>query len=587
MTKKKLKQNRAGAKAAPKRAKKKTVVKLEEPIGWKSFLPHILIFAIGLLVFSNTFTHDFTLDDIPIIQENPNVEDLSKVGTLFKTHYWAGKLGANDKGLYRPLTMTTYAIQNAIHGEKPGLFHLVNGLLHALCCVLIFMMLMTLFDSKFLAFATAAIFAVHPIHSEAVAGVVGRAELMCMLFMVSSIWFYFKSRVAGSKNRMLFLSLSVLFAAFSALSKELGFLTPVFILMSEILLNKKRYILKKNIPAIVTFMVMVIVLLGLWFVRAGITEATLPHEDWQGVISSTRMLTALSTCLDYSGMLLFPISLSADYGLEQVPLIETLSLKVILALLLILVLAAIAIAFYKKQPAITWGLAFFGITLLPVSNLPFAIGVLKAERILYAPSLGFILALVGLLSLLYQKEKWRKAIIGILLIYGLALAGKTFMRNFAWKNQFELSMATLITSPESARFNNIFAQELKKRKRTDEALPFLEKAVALHPDHLPAVVNLALIYRQKKRQNDAERLLESALKINPQHFEANVNLMSVYRDLKKYDKAIAIGEQAITFYPNEAAVHWNLGNAYLMKGDQTAAEREWAIARKLDPNIGK
>jgi len=538
-----------------------------------------IIPLIGFLLYANTFQHQYALDDIPIVRDNVLIKTDADIPVLFRTHYWAGKPNANDKGLYRPLTLASYALQYKISGERPEPFHWVNALLHGFICLLILLTIKLLFRSDFIGLVSAGLFAVHPIHTEAVANIVGRAELMCMLFILVSIFLFFSSFQQNSWKKWLLLFGVFVSSAAGALSKELGFLIPVFILLSFLLETQKRGPLKRIIPQIGAFAVVVIFMFVLWMVRADITSETVTHELWRGVSSSERIATSLRTCLEYAGMLVFPITLSADYWSTEVPFIGWNQTIVYASILLICTSVFVALRFRKSIPAFSWGIFFFGIALFPVSNIPFAIGVLKAERILYIPSLGFIMAITSLLYLIYQHNKYRIPLFIIIAFYGSGLAVKTWLHNPVWKNNFTLSLATVRTSPDSPRMNNILGQAYKKQKKTAQSLYYLEKAVASRPEHLPAVVNLALMKKSTGDLQGAILLLEQALRYNKNHYEAGVNLIGLYRGAGQLEAGRKLGNRLLKVYPQSAAVMTNLGNIYYDLGQTQQAQNLWDKAK--------
>lgn len=534
---------------------------------------------IGFLLYANTFQHQYALDDIPIVRENSLIKKGADISALFKTHYWAGKPNANDKGLYRPFTLASYAIQYQVSGDRPEPFHWTNALLHGIVCLLILLTIKLLFGSEFIGLVSAGLFAVHPIHTEAVAGIVGRAELLSLLFILLSIYLFFSSFYQNSWKKWLLLFSVLVTSAAAALSKELGFLIPLFILLSFLLEARKKRAINRIIPQTGTFIGVLILMIILWMVRANITSDTVTHELWRGVSSTERIATSLRTCLEYVGMLVFPIKLSADYWSTEVPLIGLNKPIVYVSIIVIIASVIFALKLRKRVPAFTWGIFFFGISLFPVSNIPFAIGVLKAERILYAPSLGFIVALASLLYLIYQHKKYRSFLYILIAVYSMVLATKTWMRNPVWKNNFTLSRATVLTSPDSPRMNNLLGQAYKKQKKPDQALYYLERAVASRPEHLPAVVNLALMKKKTGDLQGAILLLEQGLRYHKNHFEAGVNLIGLYRSAGQLQAGRKLGNRLLKVYPRSAAIMTNLGNIYYDLGQTQKAQNLWDKAK--------
>ena len=540
---------------------------------------------LAILVYLPAFTADFTLDDVLIVEENTYVKSLDKIPAIWTSHYWAGKLDASDDGLYRPLTLTTYTLQYAMFGEKPFAFHFINVLLHALVCVVLMKFVQFLFKDVWLVVIAGCLFAIHPIHTEAVAGIVGRAELLAALFIFLSGISYHHWRKSGEWKWLGLLVVST-FAAIT--SKEHGFMLAPILFLQEVYysLTWKNYTWSEKNKWI-AFAGVVLISIIMWSYRASITGDPVPHELWAETDGVTRMATALRIAIEYVWMHFIPWTLSADYWTGSTPIVGWGNPMVLLSLVVMIALVAAMIMWRKKFPAIAWGIAFFLLTLLPVSNFLFAAGFLKAERVLYIPSIGLIIAISAGLVLLRSSAKLQPAFLGLTALLAVFFIGRTFARAEDWKNNFTLAQATLKTDPDSPRFNNMMGLELRAQQKNQEAITYFEKSIQSNPNHVPALVNLGTEYRNLNRLPEAAATLEKALEIDPNTLATYVNLMSVYRSMENYDKNLDIAVKAMNRYPQSAAVMWNAANAFQLKGDMTKANELRAQAQALDPNIGK
>jgi len=545
-----------------------------------------IIPVVAAAVYANTLDAEFTLDDVPIVQRNPLIRSLENVPALFLTHYWAGKDNPTDRGLYRPFTLTTYALQYAVHGEEATGYHVINVLLHALVCAMIYLFLRQVFEDRQVAFVTGLLFAVHPIHTEAVAGIVGRAEILALLGVLVCCWSYFRAmeRATGWAKWAV---VSVVAYALGMASKEGALLAPAYLLLTEWLVPGRRYVLSGKQRGLVVFAAYLLVACIHFLVRAQATVATALHESWRGVPAPSRVWTALRVCAEYVGLLLAPVRLSAIYWKTDVRIAESpLEPGVLLAVAFILGAAVVVAWGWKRKPTLVWGMSFFALSLFPVSNLLFPIGVLKAERLLYAPSLGFLLAIAAWLRPLLDRPRAHWPVWGALAIAAAALSVRTWNRNEDWHNNRKLAEATLKTSPDSPRFHVIMGQELTRQRRYEEARDHLEKALAQNPDHVPALNNLGLAYRNLGDNLKAAAALERLIRLEPNQYQAYVNLMAVYRDLQRYERSLEVARAALRRFPNQAAIHWNAGNLYYLLGREAEAQLAWQRARDLDPNIG-
>ncbi len=543
-----------------------------------------LIPLIAILIYIPSFNADFTLDDVLIVEDNTFVKSLDQIPAIWTSHYWAGKVDATDTGLYRPLTLTTYNFQYALTGETPAAFHIVNILLHALVCLMLMKMASLLFVDFRLVIISGVLFAIHPIHTEAVAGIVGRAEILAALFILTSMVCYHHWRQKG-KIKWLVLLLVSTFAAIT--SKEHGFLMIAILALQETYyyFTTKTFSWNER-KKWIAFGSVAILSLGLWTVRSSITGPTASHELWANVGSAERMATSMRTSAEYLGLHLWPFPLSADYWIDEVPIVGFDNIKVIISLLALMGIVSLAYYLRRKIPVASWGILFFFLMLLPVSNFVFAAGFLKAERILYIPSVGLILLMSVMLTKLFDLKSGRIPGLILLSLFILLFTWRTLTRSGDWKNNYTLAIATLQTSPNSPRFNNMMGLELRAQNKNNEALAYFEKAVKANPNHVPALVNLGMEYSHFGRQQEAGAILEKALALEPGTLATYANLMSVYRSTGAHDKNIAIAEKAMQRFPQSAAIMWNAANAYQMAGNMARANELRAIALSIDPNIG-
>src|SRR4029079_1331382 len=184
-----------------------------------AWLPAAIVVALAVLAYANALHNGFVLDDETIIVKNPLVRSVGNLARIFTTDYWtgAGPSDAADPGLYRPLTVFTYALNYRASGLSAAAFHATNVALHAATALVLFLFAGELLGSAAAAFAAVSIFAVHPIHVEAVAGIVGRAEILVALFALAALWVGRKPSVAAAAGAGL-LYLLALFSKESAVT---------------------------------------------------------------------------------------------------------------------------------------------------------------------------------------------------------------------------------------------------------------------------------------------------------------------------------------------------------------------------------
>jgi tetratricopeptide (TPR) repeat protein len=290
--------------------------------------------------------------------------------------------------------------------------------------------------------------------------------------------------------------------------------------------------------------------------------------------------------MEYLALLVFPHTLRAHYWKPEVPIAQSPAEPlVLLSLLLWIGLGILAFRSFRKARPLFFSLAWFFITILPVSNLLFAIGVGKAERILYLPSVGFCLLAGWLYGWLEKRMPTRGTLLLVLLIPILSIfAIRTYHRNRDWKDNLTLGLATLKASPTSPIFNGIVGVEYSNRGEPDRAIPFLQEAIRQRPEWPGYYNNLGGAYFRKGLFDLAIEQYEQALRINPNDSMTHGNLGAVYFKKNQIDEAIKAFNLALQIAPDYALARYNLGNAYYRKGllDQAIEQYEQAI--RLNPN---
>lgn len=581
-----------------------------------------IVVIAAVAAFAQTFSYQYTLDDIGIVEENPAIRSLD-IGRILRTNYWGEGDDKHDQGLYRPFTIATYAVQYALHGLDPEPYHVVNVLLHAVASLLLFLVMWELSRSGGQALWAGVLFAVHPIHSEAVAGIVGRAEMLSLMGVLGCLFLYLRGlreEIASDSARWAWLGGACVAALIGMLSKEVAVIAVAVVLVTEVFVPRCRRLIAGNRAAVAAVAGIVgATLLFLWL-RSGAVVARSVHVGFQELSDGERMATALRICMEYVGMLLFPVQLVADYPTLDVPISRGLFEPGVLGALGVLaVLVALVIWSWERAVVVGWGVLFFLGALFPVSNLPFAIGVMKAERLLYSPSAGFVAALVALGFYWLDRPATRYGLRAAFALLAVAYLTRTVMRNPVWRDNRRLADATLAVMPNSVIFNTVRFNLLRDAGQNAEARPYIERAFKAQPDnfttlfnfgnveldlgnlesavsfyrralairdsHSGALNNLGRALGELGRQREAAEAYEQLRSVNPDHPGSYVNLMGVYAGLGDIEKGLPLAEEAVRRFPNLAAAHWNAAAMYRAAGQERRAEAALARARQLDASI--
>ena len=551
-------------------------------------IPVAIAIVLALVCYLNTLSNQFVFDDIDIIVRNPLVTvsspDLPKI---FTSHYWQHLMPTGN--LYRPLVILSYAMNHALGGMEPAGFHIVNLLLHALCTGLVVSLGFRFGLSRPGALAAGLLFAAHPIHTEAVAGLVGRAELMAACAVLAAWRIHLGSADATVKR---IVAISGLLLA-GLLSKENAVVLPGLMIAGDLWrVRRKEAAWRATFPAIIACGVVILFWLGLRGALLNPVAAGSGYEGpFVGVDAPTRILTALSVMGRYMGLLVRPMTLSADYSFEQIPLVVSWGdplacvSAIVLVGLTLFVVRALAFGRDPVLPALS--IAVFLIAVFPVSNLLVPIGTIMGERLLYLPSAGFCLFLPSLWRSLADRMPTslfvRRAGAVLVCVVSLLYAARTVARNYDWKDQLTLFSVTAVTSPSSAKVRYNLGVALEDAGRPEDSLREYFVALSIKPLDSKSHLNAGLILAKMERTAEASMHLDQASRIDGSLPHVYTSLGAALSRLGRNDDATAAFLEAIRRDPEDAIAHYNLGTLHLMMGDPGGSIPDLEKARDLNP----
>lgn len=587
-----------------------------------------ILFAFTFIIYGNTIQNEYALDDGIVINLNDFVQQgfagIKDILTHDSFYGWAK--GANNDvagGRYRPLSLVSFAIEHQFVGNNAHFSHFINVLLFALTGIFIFLLLQQLLlhrPTKYaelihLPFLSALLFIAHPIHTEAVANIKGRDEILSLLFSIlSSINFI---RYVDDGKKMKHIVFGFIFFFIALLSKENAI---TFALIMPMMLWFFR---SENFKSIVPILVSIIISTGIFlllrqtFSNTSINKEVtdLMNNPFYGMTVTEKYATIFYTFGKYLLLLLLPINLTNDYYPYQISIYEFSSIGTIVSLIVCVTFLFIAIMQLRKKTMVSFCILYFAVTLSVVSNLVFPVGTFMSERFLFMPSLAFCLLLAYCISLIpfyqfnrfpFQKNTsaavtvssnyFRIRSIQYLLVFILgAYSIKTIARNAVWKNNFTLFSEDLNNSPNSAMAHHAIAAEYRKageqstdnRKQTDfykQAIEEDTKALTIHPKFTQAYYNIGVTYLEMHNVNAAETALRKAIAIAPNYADALNNLGYCFIQKNKLDSALILCTTASKIDTNYFRPYSNLGAVYLKKMDIEKAYYYFQKAHTLEPN---
>lgn len=409
--------------------------------------------GIALLAYSNSFHGGFVLDCNQLLLHDPRIQKVSAANfdqILHRTYWWP----YGESGLYRPLATLSYLFNYSVlgNGESPAGYHWVNFLLHLTNVLLVYALGLRLMNSRRLAFATAALWSVHPVLTESVSYMVGRPELLAGAGVLGGFLLYLIGTESSGVRRWAALVGAAVAAGIGVFSKESAVTLIGLIALYELAWWKQRRHVRRRIIGSIAIAVPIAAMLVLRAqVLAASPPARFPFLDNPLVNAGfiEGKLTALAVTASYLWRLVSPITLSADYSWAQIPTFHGTPAEW-LSILAVTAVAAAVVWSWRVNRTIFFFAAFAAVTFLPGSNLLFPIGTLMAERLLYLPAIGFCACLVVLLA----SNRFGPAIAALLLVgYGL----RTWERNIDWSDNMHMAQAMVETSPDSFKTQKTLA----------------------------------------------------------------------------------------------------------------------------------
>ncbi len=539
------------------------------------------VFLLGVLAYSNTIGNGFVFDDRLIIERNPAIHSLSGIPGLFVTPYWTGEGAANR--LYRPLTTATFSLNRALGNGGPAGFHLVNALLHGASALLLLLLLARLFRLRWMALGASALFAVHPVLTESVAGLVGRSEILATLFLLAAL--LVDRRGGEGRVPAVLGSLGLFFLAL--LSKENALAYPALLILTDLLLGPPEGTSRRGrrCEIAATLAVAAFYLILRWNVLGNLMETSaIPEVDnlLVGVPAWRRILTALALAARYLGLFLFPARLSADYSARQIePVSGVLDPAGWLGVGLAAAWLILFCRFRRRLVPLSWGMGFAAVSFFLVSNVPFPVGTIFAERLLYLPLVGLCAATGFLVSAAAGKRPRTVAAVGAAVL--VLLAARTWERNRDWKDDFSLFRSAVRVSPRSARVRYNLGNAHRRRGELARAEESYRACLGIYPDFEPALRNLGVVLAEMGRAEEAIGFFRQALERHPESASLHNNLGNAYRSLGRGAEAEAEYKRVLDLDPFSADARNNLGALFLDRGDAARAEVEFRESIRLAP----
>ena len=566
----------------------------------------LILLTIGLNV--NTLFNDYAVDDVVVFTENSLVKSgIKGIPEIFTSDLLKGFNKTGDglsQARYRPFALAVFAVEYQLFGVNPVVSHLINVLFFTILIILLFKLLRELFlknGVEDLAFITCVLFVIHPIHTEVIANVKSRDEIITFILLISALSLvlkYFEKNKVG----YLFFSLFCFFLALLTRESSVTFIAVVPLVLYFFCNHPIRKAILFSIPFLFAFVGYMILRFNIVGIN-NYSATDVLNSPFLNASGGQAFATKVFILFKYIWLLFFPYPLSSDYGFNQIPYIELDSFNFIISAIIILSLVAYSLFAFKKKSIISFCALYFFVTISLVTNFVVDVGTPLSERFLFQPSLAFCIV-IAILFLVSEKRN-KKITYGIFAIILVLFSAKTVIRNSEWKNDESLYLTDVISAPNSARTNLYASQRyiLKAKVETNrtikqeylkKAINFGERSIEIYPNYPISYLNLGVAYFGALDYFKTAELWMKAYNLNPSNEEikGSVEMLSeiFFNEGNKFFKQKQI-ENSVRCYLMSVELNrgnveawYNLGGIYFLYKDDAKGIEAWKNVYMLSPN---
>jgi len=556
----------------------------------------LLLVAAAVAVYLNTLSNPFLLDDQATVAQNLLVHR-GDIAGIFTTPSWFAQ-GLLEQG-YRPLVSLTFALNYALGGLQPYGYHVANALLHAAVCVMVYLLALELGAGAAAALGAGLLYAVHPLNTEAVASVTGRAEEMAALFVLLGLWLDLHSYRWLGWRRAAAATGVVLALALGLLSKENAVTLVAAVAATDWLVRCRGSVrrwargLWGARGALYAGLLLVVGLYVVW--RLHVQHGVMPSMNaamnpLRAEPLWVRWVNAIVIAGRYLWLWVVPVKLSADYMLGALPVIRTVwAWRVWAGAAALAGCVGLGVWGWRRGlVALTWGVVVSACTYSVVSNVAVVIQAMMAERWMYLPSVGLCVAaaVVWAEVLLRGGVKRRAAGMAMASVVLMLYGARTVARNRDWHDSLRLWAATARAVPGSYKAQQGLGKGYLEAGDYAQAAQALERAVALYREPR-ALEMLGDAYMKVGKRALARGVYGEAIARLQGQPDSDWQIGQLYIALMEPGRAVPALEKARNEHPQVGRIRVDLGKAYYLSGRSAAARAQFEDALRLDPTLGE
>ncbi len=566
-----------------------------------------LLILLTVICYGNTLQNGFAWDDSDFFEYWFAIKDSKSVSAIYSLpDLLAGELPDAHRGVYRPVRSVYYLFSYQLYGSDPVFYHLQAIFIHSTIVLLVYFIIKFITNNKTASFTGAAIFASHPIHTEAVSYTTASMDTFGIMFFFASFYFYLRARILKEQPKLT-IFLSAVFGFLAFFTYEVTLVLPILIVLYEIVFLKFKWREWRAYLNFVPYFMSIAFYVFIRFFWLHIGN----RADYLGqifIVSSNQSKISMPEfTLHYVKLLFFPLNLTVSHNLPSnllnifinfmfnidssgnllAAITPAIFLFPIIFALLVIVFAFLI---FRKQPVILFSISWFIITLLPVSNI-IPQGAAFAERYLYIPSFGFSLLLGYLFvrSSGFNKQfKTRRVLNSAVWIFFTALilfyTYQTVKRNEDWRNEETIMIKAAQTNPNSFVANGALGIVRLKQGRFDEAIELFNKASENDPFPFNTKLHIGTAYLRKGDIDQAIKEYQEASEMRPESFTGYLFLADAYSAKGDYIYAWENYQKAISLNNQDPLIYYNQGVALMKQENYHEALASYQNALKLRPD---
>jgi len=550
--------------------------------------PTAVLLLLATLPYIGVLRNDFvyTYDDRVLILDNPYVHNFQHLREVLTTTLFSSLGAQGGTPYYRPLATLCFLFCYQIFGPVAFGFHLVSFLLNAAEVIVLFLFAAQLLGDRIAAFAAAGLFALHPVHVEAVAWISDVTDLEVTLFYLLTVSFFL--RIATPRGGRRIWAEAAMTASFvlAIFSKEQALTLPLLAVVYEHFYRPDRAETTRS-QKVLRYAPLWLVSLGYVLLRIRLMGAFAHATRMHTLDLRETLLSAVALVGQYLGILLWPMRLSAFHTFRASN--SFFEMPVLAGVAALVLCAYLFFVLWKRARQASFGFLWLLLTLTPVLNAGWMSAYVFGERYVYLPSVGFCLVAGWACAALWQaassQRKLRTAMLAAGCVVAALCALRISTRVLDWQDDITLFTQALVAEPGDYRCHDALGLAYWIRGDSDKAEREWQETLRLQPNNNQTLELIGALYAQRKRLDLAIPLLERSLLLNPRNEDAHMNLGAAYAETGKMDRAEEQFRAAVLLSPANFNAHNMLGKVYFDSNRLTAAEQQFRQSLECEPNV--